>query len=208
MPRTKSPPKSARKPSQERAKATTAAILEAAARIIEREGLGRTFGTNRIAREAGVSIGSLYEYFESKDAIVGALCRLHVGRIRDLIDSAFVELRDAPTPLAVDHFVDALFAIHAARPKLQRALNHAFPLLHGLEPFIESDLYLEAKLVEWLVVRNPDVPRDDLAARAFVAIRAGRNVTIHTFAEELPLDHRERVRATVKVMLLRVLEGA
>ena len=53
--------------------ATVEAILEAAARILEREGLTRLFGTNRIAREAGVSVGSLYEYFDSRDAIVRAL---------------------------------------------------------------------------------------------------------------------------------------
>jgi AcrR family transcriptional regulator len=58
--------------------ATVDAILEAAARILERDGLGRAFGTNRIAREAGVSIGSLYEYFEGQDAIVRALCDRHI----------------------------------------------------------------------------------------------------------------------------------
>lgn len=206
MKRSKSPSKSARKPSQERAKHTVDAILEAAARIIERDGLGRSFGTNRIAREAGVSIGSLYEYFEGKDAIVTALCALHVARIRALVDSAFVELRDVPAPAAVARFVGALFAIHSARPGLQRALNHSFPLLHGLEPFIASDQYIEEKLVDWLVARRPAVDREEHRARAFVAIRAGRNVTIHAFAEELSEERRERVRITVEAMLLRVLD--
>lgn len=205
MKRTKTAPKSARKPSQERAHATVEAILEASARIIEREGLGRSFGTNRIAREAGVSIGSVYEYFESKDAIVAELCARHVRGVRALIDSAFRELRDMEVGAAIGIVVDGLFALHGARPDLQRALTHEYARRQGLEPFIASDRYTEDLLVAWLATRLPEVPHEELETRAFVAIRSARNVTIHTFAEELPVDRRERVRAAVKELLLRTL---
>ncbi len=206
MKRTKTVTKAARKPSQERAHATVEAILEAAARIIEREGLGRSFGTNRIAREAGVSIGSLYEYFGSKDEIVRALCERHVRGVRDLIDSAFLELRDAEVTIAVGRVVDGLFALHSARPALQRILSHEFALQQGLEPYIASDRYTEEKLVAWLETRLPSVTREELTTRAFVAVRAARNVTIHTFAEDLPSEQRERVRRAVKELLLRTLD--
>ena len=128
----KSPTKPARKPSQERAVATVDAILEAAARILERDGLGRAFGTNRIAREAGVSIGSLYEYFEGQDAIVRALCHRHMDNVRALVDRAFLELANAPIEAAVEVFVDSLFALHADRPSLHRTLHHEFSLSFGL----------------------------------------------------------------------------
>src|ERR1700722_2109912 len=62
---------------QARAQATVDAILEAGAQIFERLGYaGAT--TNRIAERAGVSIGSLYQYFPSKDAILVALARRHL----------------------------------------------------------------------------------------------------------------------------------
>ena len=51
-------------------------VLEAAARVFRREGFGAT--TNRIAREAGLSIGSLYEYFDNKQVLLEALARRHV----------------------------------------------------------------------------------------------------------------------------------
>ena len=203
MRRPKPAPKSARKPSQERAVATVEAILEAAARILERDGLGRSFGTNRIAREAGVSIGSLYEYFDGRDAIVSALCQRHVTRVKTLVDHAFVELQHAPIETAVGLFVDALFALHAHRPALQVTLHHEFPLRLGLQPFIDSDRYIEAKLVDWLAERDPAA---DLATRAFVAIRAGRAVTIHAFAEGLPEERKARVRLAVKALLVGALE--
>src|SRR5580693_9422657 len=59
-------------PAQARSQETVTVILEASARILESGGL-RGFNTNAIAAKAGVSVGSLYQYFPNKDAIVLAL---------------------------------------------------------------------------------------------------------------------------------------
>ena len=61
-----------KKPAQERSKETVRALLQAAARILEQEGYERT-SVNRIADVAGVSIGSLYQYFPTKEALVAAV---------------------------------------------------------------------------------------------------------------------------------------
>ena len=63
-----------KKPSQGRSKATCDAIITAAARILEDQGEG-ALTTNRIAERAGVSIGSLYQYFTNKEEILVALAR-------------------------------------------------------------------------------------------------------------------------------------
>ncbi|MFO1158547.1 MAG: TetR/AcrR family transcriptional regulator [Reyranellaceae bacterium] len=65
-------------PRQERAAETVAAILEAAAQILEAGGLG-AFTTNRVAERAGVSIGTLYQYFNDKNALLLALARQELG---------------------------------------------------------------------------------------------------------------------------------
>ena len=153
-----------------------------------------------------MSIGSLYEYFDGRDAIVSALCQRQVTRVKMLVDHAFVELQHAPIEAAVGLFVDALFALHAHRPALQVTLHHEFPRRLGLQPFIDSDRYIEAKLVDWLAERDPAADRADLATRAFVAIRAGRAVTIHAFAEGLPEERKARVRLAVKALLVGALE--
>ena len=83
-----------RKPRQARSRATRSAIIEAAAQILEREGRA-AFNTNRIAERAGVSVGSLYQYFRDKHAILAAAARLaltgEVGlaprRLRALLDA-------------------------------------------------------------------------------------------------------------------------
>lgn len=61
-------------PVQERSRIMVAAILEAAAQVLERDDQGR-FTTNAVAARAGVSIGSLYRYFPNKTAILLALAR-------------------------------------------------------------------------------------------------------------------------------------
>jgi AcrR family transcriptional regulator len=75
-----------RHPSQARAQRTFGTVLNAAVALIEREGVERAT-TRRIAREAGVSVGAVYEYFPNKESIV-----LHVGtnwlrRIREIIEA-------------------------------------------------------------------------------------------------------------------------
>lgn len=69
---TQVPEKPRKKPQQRRSKATVDALLEATAQILVSHGYQKA-STNRIAERAGVSIGSLYEYFPNKDALVTAL---------------------------------------------------------------------------------------------------------------------------------------
>jgi AcrR family transcriptional regulator len=64
-------------PSQERSRRTVERILDAAARIFHEQGYaGAT--TNDVADEAGVSVGSLYQYFPNKDSLLVALTRRHI----------------------------------------------------------------------------------------------------------------------------------
>ena len=72
MPRPVAPLQPRKSPAQSRAVETVAAVLEAAARILEERGFAG-YTTNAVALRAGVSIGSLYQYFPGKDAVTAAL---------------------------------------------------------------------------------------------------------------------------------------
>jgi AcrR family transcriptional regulator len=96
MARRKNSEISARKaPSQARSVQLVADILEAAARVLAREG-ARRFTTVRVAEEAGVSVGSLYQYFPSKESL---LFRLQTDEWADtwsLLDEILSDRRLAP----------------------------------------------------------------------------------------------------------------
>ena len=68
-----------RAPRQQRSRAIVESIVEAGRRLLAEEGEA-ALTTNRIAERAGVSIGSLYRYFENKQAIVAAICADDTGR--------------------------------------------------------------------------------------------------------------------------------
>src|SRR5581483_874384 len=96
--RTRTAPR--KKPKQERSQATVDAILVATARVLCETGYDRA-STNRIALAAGVSVGSLYQYFPSKEALVAALVERHVDQMNDLLASKIVAVIDAPPAVAV-----------------------------------------------------------------------------------------------------------
>jgi len=81
-------------PRQQRSTATVDAIFSAAVQILEREGQ-EAFNTNRIAAVAGVSIGTLYQYFADKDAILHGLAQRETARTRSAIKDQLASPRPA-----------------------------------------------------------------------------------------------------------------
>jgi AcrR family transcriptional regulator len=81
--------------SQERSRVTVDALVEATARVLIKEGHDRA-GTNRIAEAAGVSIGSLYQYFPSKEALVAAVIDRHTQEIAQVTRNALVKAARQP----------------------------------------------------------------------------------------------------------------
>ena len=82
-------------PRQARARATVAALLDATARILERGGYA-ALTTNRIAEVAGVSVGSVYEYFPNKQAIVARLVARTMHEIVEEVAAGLAELLQTP----------------------------------------------------------------------------------------------------------------
>jgi AcrR family transcriptional regulator len=107
-----------RAPSQARSKATVEAILEAAARIIRREGEA-ALTTNRIAEVAGVGVGSLYGYFPDKAAIQLALAR----RMLAEGDAAVLATLEGERGVAAMRaLVRAVLELHATDKALRRSV--------------------------------------------------------------------------------------
>jgi len=110
-----------KQPRQERSRATVDAIVEAAARVFAERGFARG-STNRIAEQAGVAIGSLYEYFPNKAAILVAVAERHLERMLDDVDRVLAEAEASRPSLEtlLRRFVGAMLDVHERDP----ALNH------------------------------------------------------------------------------------
>src|ERR1700689_968582 len=109
-------------PGQAPSKETVNVILEASARILESEGL-RGFNTNAVAAKAGVSVGSLYQYFPNKDAILLALIHSFEDGTKDAILQAMRSGKGRSLKPCLRLFVRALVVMHYRRPRLNRLLE-------------------------------------------------------------------------------------
>ena len=121
LPRRLAPRKS---PAQARARETVEAILEAAVDLFSSKGYART-STNHLAARAGVSVGSLYQYFPNKDAILTTLLARHLEAVHDTVSAALPVLADPAVPLrtGVRRLLEGLRALHDADPRLARAVE-------------------------------------------------------------------------------------
>jgi len=119
-----------RKPRQRRSRQTVEAILDAVVRILKREGFD-SVTTNRIAEVAGVSIGSLYQYFPDKKAIFVALHARHLEHIDRVIQSTLVEHASSRLDTLLGAMVDAMIEAHLDDPELYELLATEVP--HGAD---------------------------------------------------------------------------
>jgi len=121
MPSTASSPR--RRPRQERSQFTVDAIFQAVAQIVAGHG-EHGLTTNRIAEVAGVSVGSLYQYFPSKDAILQAMLDQHCERVMLELDALLAQAcaQDWPPEEQVRRYVRHYLASFGAGPENERAL--------------------------------------------------------------------------------------
>ena len=109
-------------PLQDRSRATRDAVLEAAARILEKEGR-HAFTTNHIAEMAGISVGSLYQYFPAKAAIVVVLIRRLRQEMLEDFRAAVCASRNEDLAGASRALVRASVLHHQRRPALAQMLE-------------------------------------------------------------------------------------
>src|SRR5437870_2690564 len=104
-------PSRRRQPTQLRARQTVEAVLDGVIRILKRQGLAAVT-TNRIAEAAGVSIGSVYQYFPDKGAIFLALHERHVAEVSGIVERTLIAHAEAPLPALLRALIDALVEVH------------------------------------------------------------------------------------------------
>jgi AcrR family transcriptional regulator len=113
-------------PQQDRSRITVEAILEATTRILTEEGYDKA-NTNYIAERAGISVGSLYQYFPNKESLMTALMAQHAQQMAELVESNLNHLFDSPPKIAIPELVKVAIAIHLIDPQLHRVLSEEIP---------------------------------------------------------------------------------
>ncbi|MBH5369917.1 TetR/AcrR family transcriptional regulator [Bradyrhizobium glycinis] len=192
----KPPTNPRKKASQARSRATVDALVEATARILVREGFEKT-STNRIADVAGVSVGSLYQYFPSKEALVAAVIDRHNEAIMRLVRAAFAEVADLPIEKAVRRLVTVVIEAHHIDPDLHRILAEQIPRSGHLAEVEAYSHEINALVRTYLERHRKEMRKLDPALAAFMCVS-----TIEAIAHNTVLNGAEMLsEKMVKVLV-------
>ena len=181
------PRKPATKPrkaaSQERSRATVAALVEATARILVEEGFDKA-STNRIAEVAGVSVGSLYQYFPSKEALVLAVIERHNRAVLQLVRGTLEKLDTLPVEAAVRSLVAVAVEAHRIDPELHCVLAEQIPRTGRLENVEAATREAHELFRNYLETRKNELGIPDVKLAAFVCA-----TSIEALAHNAVLHH-------------------
>lgn len=153
--------------SQQRSRLTVDALLEATARILVKEGYDRA-STNRIAEVAGASIGSLYQYFPNKEALVAAVIDHHTEETIQLIRGALIKVAIAPVEVAIRELVKLGIDAHRVNPKLHRVLTEQVPRVGRLDNVQAIGREAYALVRAYLDAHRDEIDVEDVELAAFI----------------------------------------
>lgn len=195
---------------QQRSRLTVDALLEATARILLKEGYDRA-STNKIAAEAGVSIGSLYQYFPSKEALVAAVIERHIGEMMQLVREAMAGAAALPVRQATRALVKVMTDAHRVDPRLHRALVEQVPRVGQLDRIQDIDREAHALVHRYLEVHREELAVSDLGLAAFVCVTTVESLTHAAIVYRPEAVREEKAEAfvdEVSLLLNRYLLGA
>ncbi len=194
-------------PLQERSRLTVEAILDAAAHVFEQHGYAAGT-TNRIADRAGVSIGSLYQYFPNKDAVLVALTERHIDEGAAAVAPLLAGLGpDVPLDRALRDLVGAMVEAHRSRPALHRVLVEEAPRPAELRARFDELFEAAAGAIATYLRDSPEVDVDDPDRAARVVVQVVESIT-HSLVIHPTGDADVDAYAAETVTMLRRYLGA
>jgi AcrR family transcriptional regulator len=169
---------------QERSRATVDALVEATARILVKEGFDNA-STNRIAEEAGVSVGSLYQYYPSKEALVAAVIDRHRQETMQVVRGALAKVASQPIEKAMRSLIAVAIEAHRIDPKLHRVLAEQLPRMGRLDNVEAFNREALALFRTFLESRSDELRAIDLELATFVCVTSIEALT-HTAVLDRP----------------------
>lgn len=171
-------------PRQSRSQATVTAILDATARILVERGFAAA-STNAVAERAGVSVGSLYQYFPNKEALIAALHARHGEQMMDVIQRALAKAMDATLDDGLAGLIEATVEAHRVDADLHRVLEEQHDDLDNDTMHQEYLDVMEDRIVALLARHRGQITAPDLKLAAFMLLNAAHGL-IHAVVLQRP----------------------
>ena len=160
-------------PVQARAAVTVEAISEATIQVLLAHGADR-LTTTRVAERAGVSVGTLYQYYPNKQSLLFAVLEDHLDRVATSVEAACERSRRKPLAEMVKHVVEAYVGAKLERPDISMALYKVAANVGG-PALVKRAGQRSRKAIEQVLKTAPDAdsPHDKFAVDMMFAAMAG-----------------------------------
>lgn len=195
---------------QGRSRATVEALIEATTRILVRDGFDKA-STNRIAELAGVSIGSLYQYFPGKEALVAAVIEHHQQEIMHTVRGEIANIQEQPVEQAMRRLIAVAVKAHRINPKLHCVLAEQVPRVGKLEK-LENFRRVNYALFKTYLERHRDELRvNDIEIASFVCVTTIEALTHNAVLHHSKIFAGEAMQALIDTsaeLVIGYLKGA
>lgn len=186
--------------------ATVQAILDATAHILVSDGY-EALNTNLVAERAGVSIGSLYQYFPNKGALIGAVRQRHADQTREELITLSAQAAHLPLKQAVPCLIDAVMAAHRIDPQLHQVLEREVPRQFQSWDVTEGEVELRQLLQALLQPHQDQLIVPDLALASLVLVRMV-DALVHAPLIQDPMGiDPKAIEQEISTVVLRYLTG-
>ena len=194
-----------KKPKQARSQSTVEAILEAVTRIMDAEGLvGLT--TNKIAEKAGVSVGSLYQYFKNKESIFETiLLRMTEENLKSLETTLSAGTKDRGIRIVVELVVRGYYSNVKKLGKLSSVLFELAPQILSVHHFKKADEHIIRYLLNRLDSDQVKIRPKNREAAFFICSQTVRGVLFMAFVQKDETE-RDLIIEELIELLVRYLE--
>ena len=180
-----------KQPQQQRSRAMVERIVTAGREVLLRDGYD-AFSTNRVADQAGISPGSLYQYFPNKAAIITAVIDRYSDDVADRVAGALTDRLGEFGPQMIRDTAGALLDALAANAALLRVVMEDLPATRNRDRRTALERRVRELLAAYLAARPGSTRSTDHAATAWVLVMAIENLTVRYVLDE-PAISREQL---------------
>jgi AcrR family transcriptional regulator len=187
-------------PRQQRSREMVERIVDAGQAVLIAHGYEGA-STNRIAAAAGISPGSLYQYFPNKDAIVGAVIDRYHGAVIGRVRAEVVKGMAAPPDLALRLSIEALIDGLGEYPELLRAVVEHTPQLSGARTVANFESQMVELTGAALTLRNFELPAGaDIDTASWMLVRVVEHLTIRYVLDCPPISREAFLQNLIRMI--------
>jgi len=187
-------------PKQSRSKALVEAIYQATVRILPGVG-SENLTTKKVAETAGVSIGSLYQYFPNKESILEAVMDIAIKATTSDVNSAVDQLEGKNLEESVSIMVDHVLGVFMDDKVRMREIFRKAPELQRVPVLFYMRQMVVNRLAERIETLQPGLSKDEYKRAAFVSANAVMGIVQTMLFDETQTFTKEELAADLKIMI-------